>query len=213
MSLHELVSRSLKVLDRSDANFRERRQREVRRMPLLRGWMNSCRSRQRAGCLALPLEPRLVERHAEPVFRFGHVRDGGVAVLRSTDDFAHPHFPGKKEEQPARVPRRQSRFPPDLLDLLLAHVRTPLFYCIGGGDPAKDLGFDVASERDLRRTLYGPLLCLLISLLRTWYTSPHSPDPTGLVLQRGGECQPVILRKKRRYPAPTDLCPRRSWVS
>src|SRR5215204_3282872 len=130
MSLHELVSRSLKVLDRSDANFRERRQREVRRMPLLRGWMNSCRSRQRAGCLALPLEPRLVERHAEPVFRFGHVRNGGVSVLRSTDDFAGPHLPGKKEEQPARVPRGQSRFPPDLLDLLLPHVQTR-FYCIG----------------------------------------------------------------------------------
>jgi hypothetical protein len=36
-------------------------------------------------------------------------------------------------------------------------VQTPL-YCIGGGDPAKDLGFNVASERDLRRTLYDPLL-------------------------------------------------------
>jgi len=85
------------------------------------------------------------------------VRDGGVAVLRSTDDFADPHFPGKKEEQPARVPRGQARFPPDLLDLLLPHAQTPL-YCIGGGDPAKDLGFNVASERDLRRTLYDPLL-------------------------------------------------------
>src|SRR5215210_3486835 len=138
-------------------NFGERRQHEVRRKPLPRSPVNSCRSRQRAGCLVLPLEPRHVERHAEPLFWFGHVRDGGVAVLRSTDDFADPHFPGKKEEQPARVPRGQSRFPPDLLDLLLPHVQTPL-YCIGGGDPAKDLGFNVASERDLRRTLYDPLL-------------------------------------------------------
>jgi hypothetical protein len=40
-------------------------------------------------------------------------------------------------------------------------VQTPFSY-IGGGDPAKDLGFKIAPERDVRRTLYGPLLCRLL---------------------------------------------------